>query len=109
MKRTNEICFFELNNGEVASSNAKSLCTNSSSTHDSKIKKTYSTQVPVISNTPQKTFLNVILKLNTRTRANLTSPNASLINIFANTFHVKQSPQRAQSFTWNIQNILSYV
>ncbi len=109
MKRINEICFLKLNTVEIASPNAKSLCANSGSTHDSKIKRTYSTQGSIISNTPKKTFLNAILKLNTRTRADLTRPNESLINIFVNTFHVKQSLQRAQSFTWNTQNILSYV
>jgi hypothetical protein len=109
MKRINQPCFFELSTTELVSANAKSLYTNSSSSHDSKTQETCLTEVSQISSTPQKAFLTVISKLDTQGRAHLKSPVPSLINIFANTFHVKQSPQRAQGFTWNIHNILSYV
>jgi len=109
MKRTNQTCFYELSIAKLASPNAKSLCANNSSTHDSKIKETYSNETYSIYNIPQKAFSNIIPKLNSQARARLTSPASSLMNIFTNMFHVKQSPQRAQSFTWNIHNILSYV
>jgi len=109
MKRTTQTRFLESNIVEPVSTNAKSLCANGSSMHDLKIKKTYSIQGLFISNTPQIAFSCVISKLYAQARAHLRSPASSLINIFTNTFHVKQSLQRAQSFTWNVHNILSYV